>query len=225
MEELLDFWPGIHEERLSVRLLQLEALVYGRNGGVLDVLYESCLILGRVVATGSIDQGVADGGGDVGLLGICEGLLLEFVVLGPATITIRTALHVSQLGPACWLKLKALGLPLLLDPLRRDGELRAVLPQALEEVLWAIALIQFHLRLFIFQICLTVASSLNIAGAHSHLADGVLLQSWQPVLVLIVLDLLEVYVPILQVIALDSSLISDLRLLQDLQEELKSYLH
>ena len=66
---------------------------------------------------------------------------------------------------------------------------------------------------------------MHAARAHSHLAEVALLQGRQLVLVLVFLDLLKEYVPVLQEVAIDSSLISDLGLLQDLQEELEGDLH
>lgn len=133
-----------------------------------------------------------------------------------------TALHVRELGLAHLLKLKALGLPLLLASLARDGEQLFVLPQAPEEVLWAIALILFRHGLLVVQVRIETAPGVNLARVHSHLPEVALLQRWQLVLCLIVFDLLKVYVLVVQVVAIDSSLVSDLSLLQDLQEELKS---
>lgn len=141
LEELLDLWPGVHEECLSVRLLRLEALLEQRNG-LFSLLHESCLVLCRLLAIKcSIDRGVAMRGGDVGLMVIGQCFLLRFQILGPAAEAIGAAFRVSAL--AYVLQLEALGLPLFLASLTRACGL-LVLSQALEEVLWAIALILLH---------------------------------------------------------------------------------
>lgn len=47
LEELFDLWPRIHEERLPIRLLRLEALL-GNNDWFLCLLHKGCLVLCRL---------------------------------------------------------------------------------------------------------------------------------------------------------------------------------
>jgi hypothetical protein len=67
LEELLDLRPGIHIQRLSIRLSRLEAHVYRRDGGALSVLHEGRLVLRQPLGIKStIDLRVAMDGSDVG---------------------------------------------------------------------------------------------------------------------------------------------------------------